>query len=115
MRVCTGGLTSCLSNANAFSLRSHALAHTRRGIVTYHVYYISDEIAAGALLAAAVQMIDSIVRIGRSIEQSKKASLVEGLSPVMLKGNLVGTRAPHGAPIVCVLVPHTNTPLCPPL
>jgi hypothetical protein len=56
------------------------------GIVTYHVYYICDEIAAAALLVAAVIMIDSIVKIGRSIEQNKKASLVEGLNPLVLRG-----------------------------
>ena len=56
------------------------------GIVTYHVYFICDEIAAAALLVVAVYMIDGIVKIGRSIEQNKKASLVEGLNPLVLRG-----------------------------
>ena len=59
------------------------------GRVTYHVYFISDEIAAAALLCNAVIMINGIVRVGRSVSENKKVSLVQGLPTSLMLGSCV--------------------------
>ena len=79
------------------------------GIFPWHVYYICDEVGAASMLCAAVLMIDSIVKVGRSIELSKKASLVQGLnktvSPIHTHASATHASATHTR--IC----HTHTHL----
>jgi hypothetical protein len=53
-----------------------------QGWAPYQLHFMTDEISAGAMVSGAVLMMDSVVRIGRSIEQNKKASLGEARGSV---------------------------------